>query len=43
MATEKIIFDVEIKAAPAVGSVKSLKAELRAITNELATLEEKPL
>jgi len=40
MATEKVVVDVEIKAQPAVASVKSLKAELRAVTNELATLEE---
>lgn len=40
MAQEKVVIDVEVKAAPAVASVKSLKAELRAITNELMTLEE---
>ena len=40
MATEKVVVDVEVKAQPAVASVKSLKAELRAVTNELATLEE---
>jgi hypothetical protein len=40
MATEKVIVDVEIKASPAITSVKSLKAELRAVTNELQTLEE---
>lgn len=40
MATEKVVVDVEIKATPAIASVKSLKAELRAVTNELATLEE---
>jgi hypothetical protein len=40
MATEKVVVEVEVKAAPAVASVKSLKAELRAVTNELATLEE---
>lgn len=40
MATEKVVVDVEIKAAPAIASVKSLKAELRAVTNELGTLEE---
>lgn len=40
MANEKIIFDTEVKVGSSVGSVKSLKAELRAVTNELATLEE---
>ena len=40
MANEKIIFDTEVKVGNSVGSVKSLKAELRAITNELATLEQ---
>ena len=40
MATEKVVVDVEIKAAPAVASVKSLKAELRQVTNELGTLEQ---
>ena len=39
MANEKIIFDTEVKVGSSVGSVKSLKAELRAITNELGTLE----
>jgi len=40
MATEKVVVDVEVKAAPAVASVKSLKAELRQVTNELSNLEE---
>jgi len=39
MANEKIIFDTEVKVGSSVGSVKSLKAELRAVTNELGTLE----
>ena len=40
MATEKVVLGLEVQAAPAVASVKSLKAELRAVTNELASLEE---
>lgn len=40
MANEKIIFDTEVKVGGSVGSVKSLKAELRAVTNELGTLEQ---
>jgi hypothetical protein len=40
MATEKVVVEVEVKAQPAVASVKSLKSELRAVTNELMTLEE---
>jgi len=40
MATEKVVVDVEVKAQPAVASVKSLKAELRQVTNELQNLEE---
>lgn len=40
MATEKLIFEAEMKTASATSSVKSLKAELRAVTNELMTLEE---
>jgi hypothetical protein len=40
MANEKIIFDTEVKVGSSVGSVKSLKAELRQVTNELANLEE---
>jgi len=40
MANEKIIFDTELKVGSSVGSVKSLKAELRAVTNELGNLEE---
>lgn len=40
MANEKIIFDTEVKVGSSVGSVKSLKAELRAVTNELANLDE---
>jgi hypothetical protein len=39
MANEKIIFDTEVKVGNSVGSVKSLKAELRSITNELGQLE----
>jgi hypothetical protein len=39
MANEKIIFDTEVKVGSSVGSVKSLKAELRAVTNELGQLE----
>ena len=40
MATEKLIFEAEMKTASATSSVKSLKAELRAVTNELQNLEE---
>jgi hypothetical protein len=40
MATEKVVVEVEVKAQPAVASVKSLKAELRQVTNELSNLEE---
>jgi len=40
MANEKIIFDTEVKVGSSVGSVKSLKAELRAVTNELGNLEQ---
>lgn len=40
MANEKIIFDTEVKVGNSVGSVKSLKAELRAVTNELGSLEQ---
>jgi hypothetical protein len=40
MATEKVVVEVEVKAQPAVASVKSLKAELRQVTNELQNLEE---
>jgi len=40
MATEKVVVDVEVKATSAVASVKSLKSELRQVTNELMTLEE---
>jgi len=40
MANEKIIFDTEVKVGSSVGSVKSLKAELRAVTNELGSLEQ---
>ena len=40
MANEKIVFDTEVKVGSSVGSVKSLKAELRAVTNELGNLEE---
>jgi len=40
MANEKIVFDTEVKVGGSVGSVRSLKAELRAVTNELGTLEQ---
>ena len=40
MATEKIILETEVELGNSTNSVKSLKAELRAVTNELATLEE---
>lgn len=40
MATEKVVFDTEVKVGNSVNSVKSLKSELRAVTNELMTLEE---
>jgi hypothetical protein len=40
MATENVVLGLEVKAAPAIASVKSLKAELRQVTNELGTLEE---
>jgi len=40
MANEKIVFDTEVKVGSSVGSVKSLKAELRAVTNELGSLEQ---
>ena len=37
--TEKIILETEVKLGNSTSSVKSLKAELRALTNELANLE----
>lgn len=40
MAEETIILKTEIELGNSTNSVKSLKAELRAVTNELATLEE---
>lgn len=40
MAEEKIILKTEVELGNSTNSVKSLKAELRAVTNELATLEE---
>lgn len=40
MATEKVVLGVDLQAAPAIASVKSLKSELRAVTNELSNLEE---
>jgi chromosome segregation ATPase len=40
MAEEKVILETEVKLGNSTNSVKSLKAELRAVTNELATLEE---
>jgi hypothetical protein len=40
MATEKLIFEAEMKTASATASVKSLKSELRQVTNELGTLEQ---
>jgi hypothetical protein len=40
MAEEKIILKTEVELGNSTNSVKSLKAELRQVTNELATLEE---
>jgi hypothetical protein len=40
MANEKIIFDTEVKVGSSVGSVKSLKAELKELRNQLGTLEQ---
>jgi hypothetical protein len=40
MAEEKVILETEVKLGNSTNSVKSLKAELRQVTNELATLEE---
>jgi hypothetical protein len=40
MANEKIIFDTEVKVGNSVGSVKSLKAELKELRNSLGTLEQ---
>lgn len=39
METEKIVFETEIKTGNSAASVKSVKAELRALTQELAMLE----
>ena len=40
MAEETIILKTEVELGNSTNSVKSLKAELKAVTNELATLEE---
>jgi hypothetical protein len=40
MAEEKVIIETEVKLGNSTNSVKSLKAELRQVTNELANLEE---
>lgn len=40
MAEEKVIIETEVKLGNSTSSVKSLKAELRQVTNELANLEE---
>ena len=40
MAEEKIILKTEVELGNSTNSVKSLKAELRQVTNELANLEE---
>jgi hypothetical protein len=40
MATEKIVLETEVELGNSTNSVKSLKAELRQVTNELANLEE---
>lgn len=39
MATEKIVFEVEAKTGNSAASVKSVKAELRALQNEMAGLQ----
>jgi hypothetical protein len=39
MAEEKVILETEIKLGNSTNSVKSLKAELRQVTNELANLD----
>ena len=39
MATEKIVFEVETKTGNSAASVKSVKAELRALQNEMAGLQ----
>lgn len=39
MAEEKVILETEVKLGNSTNSVKSLKAELRQVTNELANLE----
>jgi hypothetical protein len=40
MATEKIIFDTEVKVSNSTTSVRSLRSELRSVTNELGQLEQ---
>jgi len=40
MAEEKVIIETEVKLGNSTNSVKSLKAELRQVTNELSNLEE---
>ena len=40
MAEEKIVLKTEVELGNSTNSVKSLKAELRQVTNELANLEE---
>ena len=40
MATEKIIFDTEMRTTSAVSSVKSLKSELKELRNQLGSLEQ---
>jgi hypothetical protein len=39
MATEKVILETEVELGNSTNSVKSLKAELRQVTNELANLD----
>jgi hypothetical protein len=40
MANEKIVFDTEVKVGSSVGSIKSLKSELKDLRNQLGTLEQ---
>jgi len=40
MANEKIVFDTEVKVGGSVGSIKSLKSELKDLRNQLGTLEQ---
>ncbi len=40
MATEKIIFDTELKTGNSSNSIKSLKSELKDLRNQLGTLEQ---